>query len=164
MGPVRAVPESIPAIILGSRHGWRHPAASGRPAFDRPGMDLATPTRTPPADETPGPVPGGGVPVSSRLRLAGTAALGTLAADDPRLIALRRACALLESLEAERQALDQRLEAARRIDPMRHATGRTSLDAAVAETQALVRELDELLCAAAESARTAARTHPKETP
>lgn len=123
-------------------------------------MDLATPTRIPPADPAPGSSPG----VPSILRLAGTAALGTIAADDPRLIALRHACALLESLEAERQALDQRLDAARRIDPMRHATGRTSLDAAVAETRALVRELDELLCAVAESARAASRTHPKETP
>lgn len=127
-------------------------------------MDLATPTRTPPIDPASGPEPGGAVSVPSHLRLAGTAALGVISADDPRLMALRRACALLDSLEAERQALDQRLEAARRIDPMRHATGRTALDAAVAETQALVRELDELLCAAAESARTAARTHPKESP
>lgn len=96
------------------------------------------------------------------LRLAGTAALGSLAADDPRLAALRRACALLGHLEAERDALNRRLEESRRLDPMRQVAGRTSLDQAVEETRQLVRELDELLCAAAEGARTAARTHPKD--
>lgn len=126
-------------------------------------MDLAPTPRTPTLESPSGPIaaPQAG-PVA--LRLVGTAALGGLAADDPRLIALRRACALLESLDAERQALDQRLEAARRIDPMRHATGRTSLDAAVEDTQGLIRQLDEQLCAAAEAARLSARTHPKATP
>ena len=98
------------------------------------------------------------------LRLAGTAALGALAADDARLTALRRACALLEALEAERRALDQRLESAKRIDPMRQATGRTALDAAVEETRELIRQLDEILCAAADGARTASTTHPKDHP
>jgi len=83
---------------------------------------------------------------------------------DPRLAALRHACAVLESLEAERRALDLRLESARRLDPMRQVSGRTSLDAAVDETRALIRELDEALSAAAEGARLAAATHPKDRP
>lgn len=132
-------------------------------------MDLASPTRPSTRDaSTPAPVPAASLPrgtdSSIALRLSGTAALGSIPADDPRLAALRRACALLESLEAERRALDLRLESARRLDPMRQATGRTALDAAVAETRDLVRQLDELLCAAAESARGAATTHPKDLP
>ena len=131
-----------------------------------PRMDLATPTRTHTRETSPTAAPAASAvaPLPSELRLAGTAALRAIPANDPRLAALRGACALLEALEAERNALDQRLESARRIDPMRHVSGRTSLDAAVDETRALIRELDELLCAAAESARTAARTHPKDTP
>jgi hypothetical protein len=97
------------------------------------------------------------------LRLVGTSALGVLDPDDPRLAALRRACVLLESLEAERHRLDQRLLAGNRRDPMRVVTGRTSLDEAVDETRALIRELDDMLCEAAEAIRLSARTHPKET-
>lgn len=103
-------------------------------------------------------------PVSGSLRLAGTASLGSLPADDPRLVALRRACALVEELEFERAALDRRLAEARRPDPMRQASGRTSLDQAAEEARRLVRELDEVLCRAAESARSAATTHPKDHP
>lgn len=128
-------------------------------------MDLATPPRpTTTRDPQPASPAASDVarPLPATLRLAGTAALGALAADDPRLAALRRACALLEALEAERRALDQRLEAARRLDPMRQATGRTALDAAVEETRELVRQLDELLCSAAEGARAAATTQPKD--
>ncbi len=126
-------------------------------------MDLATPTRLNPIDtavERPATV----VAPFSALRLAGTSALAAIDPTDPRLAALRRACALLESLEAERRALDLRLEAARRNDPMRQVAGRTSLDAAVEDTRALIRELDDLLCAAAESARLASATHPKDHP
>jgi hypothetical protein len=83
-------------------------------------------------------------------------------ADDPRLQALSRACALLEALEAESKALDRRLADANRVDPMRHVRGRTSLEAALADTRTLVRELDDLLCAAAEDARRhAGRTQAK---
>jgi len=132
-------------------------------------MDLASPTRPSTRDPaTPAPVPAAALPrgtdSSNALRLSGTVALGSIPADDPRLAALRRACALLESLEAERRALDLRLESARRLDPMRQATGRTALDAAVAETRELVRQLDELLCTAAESARAAGTTHPRDLP
>lgn len=131
-------------------------------------MDLATPPRST-ATRDPQPAPSAARDVArpltpAALRLAGTAALGTLPSDDPRLAALRRACALLETLEAERRALDQRLEVGRRLDPMRQATGRTALDAAVEETRELVRQLDELLCSAAEGARAVATTHPKDQP
>ncbi len=89
-----------------------------------------------------------------------------IAPDDARLVALRQACAFLEVLEAESEALDQRLEAAKRLDPMRHVLGKTSLESAVDQTRTLIRELDEHLCAAAESARAAgravARTQPKD--
>jgi hypothetical protein len=48
------------------------------------------------------------------------------------------------------------------MDPMRQVRGCTSLEAAAAEARSLMRELDELLCAAAEDARRGAgRTHPK---
>ncbi len=103
-------------------------------------------------------------PAGADLRLVGTAALGVLSADDPRLTALRRATALLESLEAEQRMLDQRLVAGNRRDPMRVVTGRTSLDEAVEDTRALIRQLDDMLCEAADAARHSARTHPKDTP
>jgi hypothetical protein len=51
---------------------------------------------------------------------------------------------------------------ARRIDPMRQASGQTSLENAVEETRALIRQLDDLLCEAAESARSIGTTHPKD--
>lgn len=76
---------------------------------------------------------------------------------DPRLHALQQACALLEALETERRLLDQRLMSANRDDPMRVVTGRTSLDEAVEDTRNLIRQLDEILCEAAEAARTKAR-------
>jgi hypothetical protein len=103
-------------------------------------------------------------PAGADLRLVGTAALGVLPADDARLVALRRAAALLEALEAERRMLDQRLAAGNRRDPMRVVTGRTSLEEAVEETRALIRQLDDMLCDAADAATLAARTHPKDTP
>lgn len=130
-------------------------------------MDFATPTRSPLRDAAPA-CPAAEVPCSSAaaLRLSGTAALGMIAPDDARLVALRQACAFLEVLEAESESLDQRLEAAKRLDPMRHVLGKTSLESAVDQTRTLIRELDEHLCAAAESARaasrTVARTHPKD--
>ena len=130
-------------------------------------MDFATPTRPSLRDAAPA-CPAADVVHSSSvaLRLAGTAALGVIAPNDPRLVALRQACALLETLEAESQSLDLRLEASKRLDPMRHVLGKTSLESAIDQTRTLIRELDEHLCAAAESARaasrTVARTHPKD--
>ncbi|MBL9140404.1 MAG: hypothetical protein JNK53_00935 [Phycisphaerae bacterium] len=87
------------------------------------------------------------------LRLSGTVALSGLSPDDPRLDALRQACALLEALENERRQLDLRLATANRLDPMRVVTGRTSLDEAVEDTRALIRQLDLMLCEAADRAR-----------
>ena len=130
-------------------------------------MDFATPTRPSLRDAAPA-CPAAEVVHSSsaELRLSGTAALGVIAPDDVRLVALRQACALLETLEAESQSLDLRLETAKRLDPMRHGVGKTSLESAIDQTRTLIRELDEHLCAAAESARaasrTVARTHPKD--
>ena len=69
---------------------------------------------------------------------------------------------MVTALEAEAAALDRRLAEAHRMDPMRQVRGSTALEAAAAEARLLVRELDELLCAAAEDARrSAGRTHPK---
>ena len=130
-------------------------------------MDFATPTRPTLRDAAPA-CPAAEVvsPSSAELRLSGTAALGVIAPDDVRLVALRQACALLETLEAESQSLDLRLEASKRLDPMRHVLGKTSLESAIDQTRTLIRELDEHLCAAAETARaasrTVARTHPKD--
>lgn len=130
-------------------------------------MDFATPTRPSPREPAPAcPAAEVVYPSSAALRLAGTVALGVIAADDARFVALRQACALLETLEAESESLDQRLETAKRLDPMRHVVGKTSLESAIEQTRTLIRELDEHLCAAAESARaasrTVARTHPKD--
>lgn len=130
-------------------------------------MDFASPTRPSLRDAVP-PGPSADVvhSFSAELRLSGTAALGAIAPDDVRLVALRQACALLETLKAESQSLDLRLEASKRLDPMRHVLGKTSLESAIDQTRILIRELDEHLCAAAESARaasrTVARTHPKD--
>ncbi len=130
-------------------------------------MDFATPTRPSPREPAPAcPAAEVVYPSSAALRLAGTVALGVIAADDARFVALRQACALLETLQAESESLDQRLETAKRLDPMRHVVGKTSLESAIEQTRTLIRELDEHLCAAAESARaasrTVARTHPKD--
>jgi len=126
-------------------------------------MDLATPTRPNSREATAPGIPAGALASPSvDLRLAGTAALASISPSDPRLTALRQACALLETLEAEARALDQRLAAARRIDPMRQASGQTSLETAMEETRTLIRQLDDLLCQAAESARSIGTTHPKD--
>ncbi|MBU3684206.1 MAG: hypothetical protein FGM39_09395 [Phycisphaerales bacterium] len=123
-------------------------------------MDIAAPTR--PTQRSLPPAPPEGPAVSSPLKLSGTVALRDVPSDDPRLQALSRACALLEALEAEAKALDRRLADANRVDPMRHVRGQTSLEAAMAETRTMVRELDDLLCTAAEDARRqAGRTQPK---
>ncbi len=104
-----------------------------------------TPSTTASAPEAPA--------AEGELRLSGTLALGGVSADDPRLAALRQACALLEALEGERRLLDQRLMSANRQDPMKVVTGRTALDEAVEDTRALIRQLDLILCEAADQAR-----------
>jgi hypothetical protein len=45
---------------------------------------------------------------------------------------------------------------------MRQASGQTSLETAMEETRTLIRQLDDLLCEAAECARSTGTTHPKE--
>lgn len=113
-------------------------------------MDSRVSLRNPPSNVPPTPA---SLEAEKDLRLSGTAALGALAADDPRLQALRRACSLLAHLEAERRKLDDRLISANRKDPMKVVTGRTSLDEAVDSTRDLIRQLDDMLCEAAETAR-----------
>lgn len=76
------------------------------------------------------------------LRLAGTQAYEGIEPGDERLGALRNACCLLERLKAEAVALEER-SAAGRGDPMITATGRSSLDRAVEQLEALIRSLDE---------------------
>lgn len=118
---------------MDSRVSFRNPSAE-------PGLNAALPPSA-----------------ASDLRLAGTAALDILAPNDARLEALRRACTVLEQLEAERRKLDQRLISANRADPMRVVTGKTSLDEAVEATRDLIRQLDDMLCEAAEQARRTAK-------
>lgn len=125
-------------------------------------MDIASPTRPKQRDLPPAAPQGADGAAEASLRLAGTTALSDLPRGDPRLAALSAACAVAAALEAEAAALDRRLAESHRADPMRQVRGTTSLEAAAAEARAMVRELDELLCDAAESARrSAGRTHPK---
>ncbi len=133
-------------------------------------MDIASPTRPPQPDAVRSPHPGQAVApeasLSPVLRLSGTPALAGIPANDPRLVALQNACAVLAALEAEVAAHDRRLADGQRLDPMRQVRGTTALEAAVAETRTLVRQLDEALSAAAGSAAavhaSAGRTHPKD--
>lgn len=85
-----------------------------------------------------------------KLRLAGTPPLSAVPADDTALATLRQACRLLDELRAARAALDERLAASGRRDPLRVVTGRTALDRACAETEELIRTMDELLTDTAE--------------
>jgi hypothetical protein len=92
--------------------------------------DLPARSEPKPVEETPS------------LRLAGTQAYEGIEPGDERLGALRNACCLLERLRAEAIALDER-SAAGRGDPMILATGRSGLDRAVEQLEALIRTLDE---------------------
>jgi D-serine deaminase-like pyridoxal phosphate-dependent protein len=76
------------------------------------------------------------------LRLAGTQAYEGIEPGDERLGALRNACCLLERLKAEAVALEERSSAGRG-DPMILASGRSGLDRAVEQLEALIRSLDE---------------------
>lgn len=76
------------------------------------------------------------------LRLAGTQAYDGIRPDDERLGALRNACCLLERLKAEAIALEERSSGGRG-DPMILASGRSGLDRAVEQLEALIRTLDE---------------------
>jgi hypothetical protein len=90
------------------------------------------------------------------LRLAGTAAFQGLEPGDERLGALRNACCLLERLKAEAAGLQARSQAGRG-DPMTLATGRSSLEVAVTQLEALIRRLDEAVLAEMEQTSGSAR-------
>jgi hypothetical protein len=90
------------------------------------------------------------------LRLAGTLAFEGIDPTDERLGALRNACCLLERLKAEAAALETRAQAGRG-DPMTLATGRSSLEVAVEQLEALIRRLDEAVLADVDSKTGAAR-------
>jgi hypothetical protein len=93
---------------------------------------------------------------SPELRLAGTAAYENIDPSDERLGALRNACCLLERLRAEAAALDDR-SAQGRGDPMTVATGRSGLDRAVEQLEALIRRLDEAVLKDIEASEGVAR-------
>lgn len=71
-------------------------------------------------------------------------------ADEEALHALREACRLLEQLKQDRACIEERLSAARRIDPLKVVTGRSSLERACCETEELIRRIDEYLTETAE--------------
>lgn len=124
-------------------------------------MDLATSTQC--LNPSAAPARAAAATAEPAARFAASGAPVAPGSADPRLAALDRARALLRHLEAERDALNRRLEEARRLDPMRQVVGRTSLDQAVEETRRLVEELDGLLGSPSTGARTAAHTHPKDS-
>jgi len=90
------------------------------------------------------------------LKLAGTAAYENIDPSDERLGALRNACCLLERLKAEAAALDDRSTQGRG-DPMTVATGRSGLDRAVEQLEALIRRLDEAVLRDIEASEGVAR-------
>lgn len=92
-----------------------------------------------------------------KLRLAGTAPLSGVPADDAALAVLREACRLLDSLRQERDRLDERLAAAGRKDPLKVVTGQTALDRVCTETEEMIRVMDELLSDTAERLLAAPR-------
>lgn len=92
-----------------------------------------------------------------KLRLAGTAPLSAVPADDSALAVLREACRLLDSLRDARDRLDERLAAAGRKDPVKLVTGQTALDRVCTETEEMIRVMDELLSETAERLLAAPR-------
>lgn len=72
--------------------------------------------------------------------------------DGAAMAALRDACRLLDRLKSDREMLEERLAAARRVDPVRQVTGESSLDRACRETEELIRLIDEYLSETAERA------------
>lgn len=108
-------------------------------------MDGTTARLAGPTPALTEPKPNGSQDAPS-LRLAGTAAFQGIDPTDERLGALRNACCLLERLKAEAAALEVRSQAGRG-DPMTVATGRSGLEAAVEQLEALIRRLDEAVLA-----------------
>jgi type VII secretion effector (TIGR04197 family) len=79
------------------------------------------------------------------LKLAGTQALKGVAQDDPRMVALRQACELAESLKQGALALAERSRLKGGKDPMTVVQGCNSLERALADVEELIRQLDETL-------------------
>jgi len=91
-----------------------------------------------------------------KLKLAGTPMFGDVS-DDEALATLREACRLLELLREDRARIEERLAATRRLDPVRVVTGRSALDRACAETEELIRQVDDYLSETAERVLSAPR-------
>jgi len=79
------------------------------------------------------------------LTISQACAPNGVASNDPRLNALREACALAEALKDDSVALIDRAQVKGNQDPMTVAQGCNSLDKAVAEVEALIRKLDQAL-------------------
>jgi len=94
--------------------------------------------------------PGSPANTEVKLRLAGTPPLSAVPADDAAFATLREACRLLDELRAARAALDERLTASGKRDPVQLVTGRTALERACVETEAMIRTMDDLLSETAE--------------
>jgi hypothetical protein len=84
---------------------------------------------------------------NSSLGLSGTATLDGVASDDPKLQALRDACHLAQSLKDHANALTARSQAKGLKDPMTVAQGCNSMQKAIADVEALIRQLDQALAA-----------------
>jgi len=79
------------------------------------------------------------------FKISQTTALRGVGENDPRLNALREACALAEALNDDSQALIARAHVKGNQDPMTVAQGCNSLEKAMAEVEALIRKLDDAL-------------------
>ena len=84
---------------------------------------------------------------TSSLGISGTAILHGVASNDPRRQALRDACLLAQSLKDHASALTARSQAKGTKDPMTVAQGCNSMQKAIADVEALIRQLDEVLAA-----------------
>jgi len=65
---------------------------------------------------------------------------------------------LLQSIRREQELLEERLASTGRRDPVKLVTGQTSLERACAETEELIRVMDELLSETAEHLLASSRT------
>lgn len=86
------------------------------------------------------------------LRLAGTLAGEPSEAERCVLELRSNAVLVLGSLRRDSRMLNDRLQRAGRIDPVKKITGASSLDTAANSTQELIQDLDELLVEFAETA------------
>lgn len=81
------------------------------------------------------------------LRLAGTPAGETTAAERTMFRLRMQAVLVLGSLRQDARMIEDRLERSGRIDAVRAVTGSSALESAAVETEVLIHELDELLAA-----------------